>query len=85
MAFALCLFAQVGSYLQVLSGPLRPSVWGGVFSCSAETVRRCRTIVVDEEEREQKASETKSDCVISTVMQRVLHGDPRFWSFAHGE
>lgn len=47
---------QVVSYLQLLSGPLRPSVWGGVFSCSAETVRRCRTIVVDEEEREQKAS-----------------------------
>lgn len=47
---------QVVSYFQLLSGPLRPSVWGGVFSCSAETIRRCRTIVVDEEEREQKAS-----------------------------
>lgn len=50
------IVVQVVSYLQLLSGPLRPSVWGGVFSCSAETVRRCRTIVVDEEEREQKAS-----------------------------
>eukprot|EP00752_Nemacystus_decipiens_P010830 g9629.t1 len=48
---------KIGSYLQVLSGPLRPSVWGGVFACSAETVRRCRTIIVDEEEREQKVCE----------------------------
>eukprot|EP00903_Cladosiphon_okamuranus_P022367 g20571.t1 len=48
---------KIGHYLQVLSGPLRPSVWGGVFACSAETVRRCRTIVVDEEEREQKVCE----------------------------
>lgn len=45
---------QVASYVHLLSGPLRPSVWGAVFSCSTETIRRCRTIVVDEEEREQK-------------------------------
>ncbi|CAB1113650.1 unnamed protein product [Ectocarpus sp. CCAP 1310/34] len=47
---------KIGSYLQVLSGPLRPSAWGGVFSFSSETIRRCRTIIVEEEEREQKAS-----------------------------
>ena len=42
------------SYHQLLSGPLRPSVCSTVFAGSAETIRRCRTIVVDEEEREQK-------------------------------
>lgn len=47
---------QVVSYLHLLSGPLRPSVSGSVFACSAETIRRCRTIVVDWEEREQKVS-----------------------------
>eukprot|EP00904_Undaria_pinnatifida_P003770 jgi/Undpi1/13394/HiC_scaffold_8.g03053.m1 len=48
---------KVVSYHQLLSGPLRPSVCSTVFAGSAETIRRCRTIVVDEEEREQKVCE----------------------------
>ncbi|CAM9682371.1 unnamed protein product, partial [Phaeothamnion confervicola] len=48
---------RIGSYLSLLSGPLRPGLAATVLGLHAEAVRRCRTILQTDEEREQRVAQ----------------------------